>query len=333
MIISRTPFRISFFGGGTDFPTWYNKESGKTISTTIDKYCYISLRELPPFFKYKYRLRYFKQEFVKSVNKIQHPSIRETIKYLKIKQPLEISHSADLPAQSGLGASSSFTVGLVNAFAALNSSILTKKELSQISINIEQNKIKEHVGSQDQTSAAFGGFNIINYNLDKIEVKPVTTTTKNMKDLEDSLFLFFTGYPRKASLIEKRKINKIEKKRNYYEEINNLSFIAEEKLYKSNNIISDFSELMDKYWYLKKKLAENVSNHEIDKLYKKALKNGAYAGKLVGAGGGGFLLFFIDNKKREQLREVFKNYTIVPFKFENSGSQIIYYKKDSMNET
>ena len=213
MIISRTPFRISFFGGGTDFPAWYKKEGGKTISTTIDKYCYISVRELPPFFKYKYRLRYFKQEFVKSINKIQHPSIRETIKHLKINQPLEISHSADLPAQSGLGASSSFTVGLVNAFAALNSKIFTKKELSQISIDIEQNKIKEHVGSQDQTSAAFGGFNIINYNLDKIEVKPVTTTSKNMKDLENSLFLFFTGYPRKASLIEKKNRQNRKKKK------------------------------------------------------------------------------------------------------------------------
>ena len=206
MIITRTPFRISFFGGGTDFPKWYNKKAGKTLSTSINKYCYISLRELPPFFKYNYRLRYFKQELVSSINKIKHPSIRETIKYLNVKKSLEISHSADLPAQSGLGASSSFTVGLLNAFSALNNEILNKKEIGLKAIEIEQKKIREAVGSQDQMAASFGGFNIINYSKEKIEVKPVTALDDNVKELEDSLFLFFSGYPRKASLIEKKKI-------------------------------------------------------------------------------------------------------------------------------
>ena len=332
MIITRTPFRISFFGGGTDFPKWYNKNRGKTISTTIDKYCYISLRELPPFFKYNYRLRYFKQELVTSINKIKHPSIRETIKHLNVKKSLEISHSADLPAQSGLGASSSFTVGLLNAFSAFNNEILTKKEIALKAIDIEQNKIKEFVGSQDQMAAAFGGFNIVNYSREKIEVKPVTAIDKNIKKLEDSLFLFFSGYPRKASSIEKNKIRSIKLNENFYNEINNISFDAEKKIYSSKNIVSDFAELMQKYWYLKKNLSDKVSNPNIDKLFDVGMKNGAYAGKLVGAGGGGFILFLIDPKKREQLKKVFKDYTIVPFKFENSGSQIIYYKKDSPYE-
>ena len=332
MIITRTPFRISFFGGGTDFPSWYKEYHGKTISTSIDKYCYISLRQLPPFFKYKYRLRYFKQELVSRINQIKHPSIRETIKYLKINNSVEISHSADLPAQSGLGASSSFTVGLVNAFSAYNNQIFTKKELGQKAIDIEQNKIKEYVGSQDQISASFGGFNIVDYKTHKIDVKPVTAKEKNIKDLEDSLFLFFTGYPRKASLIEKKKIQNINKNKKFYDEIFKLTVEAEKKIYNSRNIVSDFAELMQKYWFLKKKLAKNVSNKNIDKLYKIGLENGAYAGKLVGAGGGGFFLFFIDKKKRELFKDIFKNYTIVPFKFENSGSQIIYYKKDNINE-
>lgn len=333
MIISRTPFRISFFGGGTDFPQWYKNKKGKTISTTIDKYCYISLRELPPFFKYKYRLRYFRQELSSSLNNIKHPSIRETIKFLNIKKPLEILHSADLPAQSGLGASSSFTVGLLNAFAAFKNQRLSKKELGLNAIDIEQKKIREFVGSQDQISASFGGLNVINYYKNKIEVKPVIASEKNIRALEDSIFLFFTGYPRSASSIEKQKIENVVLNERYYSEIYKITCEAEEKIYNSKNIISDYSELMNKYWFLKKKLSSSVSNLNIDKLYKLGIKNGAYAGKLVGAGGGGFLLFFIDPKKRSHFKKLFKKYTIVPFKFENSGSQIIYYKKDSNYES
>ena len=328
MIISRTPFRISFFGGGTDFPKWYKQKKGKTISTSIDKYCYISLRELPPFFKYKYRLRYFRQELSTSLSKIKHPSIRETIKFLKIKKPLEILHSADLPAQSGLGASSSFTVGLLNTFGAFKNQILTKKELGLNAIEIEQKKIKEYVGSQDQMSASFGGLNIINYYENNIEVKPVLAVEKNIKALEDSMFLFFTGYPRSASLIEKDKIQNVDLNEKYYSEIYKITCEAEEKIYNSKNIISDYSELMNKYWFLKKKLSRSVTNPNIDRLYKLGIKNGAFAGKLVGAGGGGFLLFFINPKKRNHFKNLFKKYTIVPFKFENNGSQIIYYKKD-----
>ena len=296
MIISRTPFRISFFGGGTDFPAWYGEHTGKVISATINKYCYISARVLPPFFNYKYRLRYFKDEHVSQINKIAHPSIRETIKFKKINKSLEIVHNADLPAQSGLGASSSFTVGLLNCLAGLNNELISKKSLGMQAIDIEQKKIKEFVGSQDQMSAAFGGFNVINFSSNFIKVNPVTAK-KNIEKIEKSIFLIFTGFQRSAQKIEKKKISKLNFNKKYYQEIMNITDVAEKKLYTSKNIVSDFSELMNKYWWYKKKLSDDVTNKNIDKIYNLGIKNGAYAGKITGAGGGGFMIFFIDHKK------------------------------------
>ena len=205
MIISRTPFRISFFGGGTDFPKWYNENRGKVISTCINKYCYISVRDLPPFFKHNYKLRYFKTEEVKKISLIKHPSIRETIRYLNLKNNLEIVHNADLPAQSGLGASSSFTVGLINSLIALQGKRISKKNLAMYALEIEQQKIKEYVGSQDQFAASFGGFNITNFISNKIDVAPVPTSNKNLNILEKSIFLLFSGYPREAQILEKKK--------------------------------------------------------------------------------------------------------------------------------
>ncbi|OUU51702.1 MAG: hypothetical protein CBC25_04905 [Pelagibacteraceae bacterium TMED65] len=329
MLISRTPFRISFFGGGTDFPEWYNKFRGKVITSTINKYCYISVRYLPPFFKYNYRLRYFLKEEVKNISSIKHPSIRETIKYLNFKDNLEVVHHADLPALSGLGASSSFTVGLLNSIIALQGKRISKKNLGINAIEIEQNKIKEYVGSQDQMAAAFGGFNIIDFNKSKIEVTQIPSINKNVKKLEESIFLLFSGYPRKAQSIEKKKINNLKKNTSYFKEILNITDRAEDKLYTSKNIISDYSELMEKYWWCKKKLSTDVSNSKIDKIIKTALKNGAYAGKLVGAGGGGFLMLLVNPKKKEHLKKIFKDFTIVPVNFEYNGSQIIYYQDNS----
>jgi len=323
MIISRTPFRISFFGGGTDFPEWYIKNNGKVISTAINKYCYISARILPPFFNYKYRLRYFKDEHVSKISEIKHASIRETIRYKKFKHNLEIVHNADLPAQSGLGASSSFTVGLLNSLAGLNNELVSKKSLAMQAIDIEQKRIKEFVGSQDQMSAAFGGFNVINFNSNSIEVKPVNSK-KNIEQLEKSIFLIFTGFQRSAQKIEKKKINKINLNEKIYAEILNITQVAEEKIYNSKNIVSDFSELMNKYWWYKKKLSTDVTNHKINKIYNLGIKNGAYAGKITGAGGGGFMMFLIDKKKKIVFEEIFKNYVIVPISFDIIGSQIIY---------
>ena len=329
MIISRTPFRISFFGGGTDFPKWYNEHGGKVISTTINKYCYISVRHLPPFFEYNYRLRYFLKEEVKKISAIKHPSIRETIKFINFKNNLEVVHHADLPAQSGLGASSSFTVGLLNSLTALQGKRISKKNLGMNAINIEQKRIKEWVGSQDQMAAAFGGFNIINFDSSKIEVVPVPSTNKNLSKLEQSIFLLFSGHPRAAQAIEKKKINNLKANTILLKEISKITDIAEQKLYSSKNIISDFSELMEKYWWHKKKLSDEVSNNKIDKILNIAKKNGAYSGKLVGAGGGGFLMLLVNPKKKEHLKKVFKNFTVVPSNFEYNGSQIIYYQDNA----
>ena len=330
MIISRTPFRISFFGGGTDFPDWYNKYSGKVISTTIDKYCYISLRKLPPFFKYNYRIRYFKKEEVKKISQIKHASVRESLKYLNYNNPMEVIHFADLPAQSGLGASSSFTVGFINSLKALQGMRISKKNLYLDAILIEQKKIKENVGSQDQVSAAFGGFNVINFSKNllgrnQIEVSPVLNN-KNIIELEKSVFLVFTGFVRKAEVLEKAKIRQIKYKYEYFKQILDISHKAEEKIYTSKNIVSDSSELLQKYWWCKKRLTSNVTNPQIDAIYNYGMKNGAYSGKLLGAGAGGFMLFLIDPKKREFFKKKFKKYTVVPVKFDNLGSQIIYHQ-------
>ena len=251
MIISRTPFRISFFGGGTDFPYWFNKNTGKVLSTTINKYCYINLRILPPYFKYNYRLRYFKSEEVFNLNQIQHPSIREIMKYKKVKNRLEVVHQADLPAQSGLGASSSFSVGLINSIEALNGSLISKRNLANQSLFVEQEILKEDVGSQDQVSAAFGGFNVINFKRNSYEVNPVLNLD-NIKKLEENLVLVYSGLPRNAKNIEKEKRKNFGKNKVYLNEILKITNKAENKLFSSTNIISDFAESMDEYWWLKK---------------------------------------------------------------------------------
>ena len=325
MIISRTPFRISFFGGGTDFPEWYNKYSGKVISTTINKYCYISLRKLPPFFKYNYRIKYHKTEEVKKLSQIKHPSVRESLKHFKFNDSIEAIHFADLPAQSGLGASSSFTVGFINSLKALQGNRISKKNLYLEAINIEQKKSKEFIGSQDQVSAAFGGFNVIDFSKSSTEVSPVLNKN-NTTELEKSIFLVFTGFVRKAQQLEKDKMNKMNYNHEYYKQILDISNKAEEKIYSSKNIVSDFSELLNKHWWYKKKLSSKVTNINIEKIYNYGIKNGAYSGKLLGAGAGGFMLFLINPKKRDFFNKKFRKFTVVPVKFDNLGSQIIYHQ-------
>ena len=331
MIISRTPFRISYFGGGTDFPGWYNFNEGKVISTTINKYCYVNTRVLPPFFKFKYRLRYYKTEEVNKIKSINHASIRETLKYKKFSDSFELLHIADLPAQSGLGASSSFTVGLLNCVNAMLGKIPTKRQLANEALEIEQKKIKEFVGSQDQYAAAFGGFNVINFSKGNIQVKSIPNNLRNIKNLEASTFLIFTGFQRKASLVEKKKINSIKQKSSFYKKILEISNNAEKVLSSSDNIVRDFSELLKEYWYLKKKLSNNVSNKKIDDLIKHCFNNGAQGAKLLGAGNGGFLMCLVELKNRKKFINSLKNKLIVPIKFENLGSQIIYYSQNEKN--
>ena len=329
-IICRTPFRISFFGGGTDFPSWFNKYNGQVISTSIDKYCYVLIRNLPPIHNFKYRLRYFKNELAKSINKIKHPSIRAVLsKYHISDESLELVHSADLPARSGLGTSSAFTVSLINAISNHYNKNLSKKEIAFKAIEIEQKILKENVGCQDQVACSVGGFNVINFKANEISLKKIKITKIKLDCLKDNLSIFFTGVPRNANEIEKEKINTINKKINYYKDLYQISNEALKVLELRNNLsfIGDFSFLLNESWKIKKKLSRNVSNEYVDNIYDFAIKNGASAGKILGAGGGGFMLFFSKNiNEKIRLIKSFKKLINVNFNFEETGSKIIYKK-------
>jgi D-glycero-alpha-D-manno-heptose-7-phosphate kinase len=328
MIISRTPFRISFFGGGTDYPKWYKKNKGSVISTTINKYCYINTRYLPPFFKYKYCIRYYQREERSRIQDIKHPSVRECLKYLKIKDGIEIVHNADLPALSGLGSSSSFTVGLLNAFSALKGKMLTKKELTNDALIIEQKKIGENVGSQDQSAAAFGGLNRIDFGGQaEVVVNPIVLDKKYETNLQENFLLVFSGLSRKADIVAKEQISKIDLNKKKYEKIYNLVDEAEDILRKKKNL-DTFGELLNYQWDLKKSLSSTITNSKIDDIYDIALKHGAIGGKLLGAGNGGFMLFYAKKKNHSKILNKLNKFLYVPFRFDYTGSQIIYYSNN-----
>lgn len=326
MIISRTPFRISFFGGGTDYPVWYNEHGGAVLATSINKYCYITCRYLPPFFEHKYRIVYSRTEQTQTIPEIQHPSAREILNFMNINQGVEIHHDGDLPARTGLGSSSAFTVGLLNALYALKGKMVTKRQLALDAIHIEQNRLKENVGSQDQTTASFGGFNKIEFGGEQqISVQPITLNSKKCQLLQDNLMLFFTGLSRTASEIAGEQIKKTPDKKN---ELNKMREMVEEAisiLNGSDSDISDFGRLLHESWMIKRSLTDKISTPQIDKIYEAALNAGALGGKLLGAGGGGFILFFVEAEHQSKVREKLRNLLYVPFKFENLGSQIIYY--------
>ena len=326
MIISRTPFRISFFGGGTDYPVWYKEHRGAVLATSIDKYCYINLRHLPPFFDYNYRFVYSKSEHVQDISEIQHPSIRETLRFMDSDKGLEIHHDADLPARSGLGSSSSFTVGLLNAMYAMKGKMVTKRQLALDAIHIEQDLINENVGSQDQTSAAFGGFNKIEFGGEQeIQVQPITIGAKKSQDLQDHLMLFFTSFSRIASEIAGEQIKKTPNKT---AELNRMREMVDEAigiLNSSDSDITDFGRLLHASWMIKRSLTDKISTSQIDQIYETAMQAGALGGKLLGAGGGGFILFFVEPEFQPMVKEKLKDLLHVPFKFDTLGSQIIYY--------
>jgi D-glycero-alpha-D-manno-heptose-7-phosphate kinase len=324
MIITRTPFRISFFGGGTDFPEWYRRNGGAVLSTTIDKYCYISVRRLPPFFEYKHRIVYSKYEQVNDINEIVHPSVRETLRFMEIREGLEIHHDGDLPARSGLGSSSAFTVGLLHALYALKGKLVSRKRLALEAIHIEQNLIKENVGSQDQVAAAFGGLNKIEFRDNDIEVNPVPLSKDRLKLFQEHLLLFFSGFSRTASQIEAEKLKEMD---NHKEELAELHKMVDNaiEILNGENGLKDFGLLLHEAWLLKKRLSGKVSNSFLDHVYQIARDNGALGGKALGAGGGGFLLFFVSPEDRERLLNALNFLTHVPFNFDSLGSQIIYY--------
>ncbi len=325
MIISRTPFRMSFFGGGTDYPTWFEDHPGAVLATTINKYCYISCRYLPPFFDHKSRIIYSKMEHVKSIDEIDHPSVREVLRYLKIRQGVEIHHDGDLPARTGLGSSSSFTVGLLNALYALQGKMTTKEDLAREAIYIEQNMCHENVGCQDQASAAYGGFNRIEFGGgDHLQVRKVTLTAERIKKLQNHLLLYFTGFSRTASVIAEHQIKNIPKKivdlNTMYEMVQQATDIL------NGGNLKEFGKLLHESWKLKRGLSAKVSTPHIDHLYDKARREGAIGGKILGAGGGGFILFFVPPARQKVFKEKFRKLLHVPFKFENLGSQIMVYQ-------
>lgn len=330
MIISKTPFRISFFGGGTDYPKWYNNKNnvGKVLSVTINKYSYIVCRYLPPFFDYKYRIRYFKREEVKNLNNIKHPTVRETLKLLKINEGIEIVHHADLPARSGLGSSSTFTVGLLNVLYALKKKKITKKLLASKAIFVEQNLLNEVVGSQDQIAASYGGFNKIIFSKEKFDngfmVKKIKCPIRKIKNLENNLMLFFTGLVRTAGIIAKDQVNQIKNNEKSLNEMIATVDYGEEILKSENLDIKEFGKLLDLQWKLKKSLSKNISNSRIDHYYNLGIEAGAIGGKLLGAGSGGFLLFYVEKEKQQKVKNFLKALLHVPFKFEDYGSSILY---------
>jgi len=326
MIISRTPFRISFFGGGTDYPIWYEENGGAVLSTTIDKYCYITVRYFPPFFDYKYRTRYALREETKSVSEIKHPSVRECLKFININHGIEMIHTGDLPAQSGVGSSSAFTVGFLHSLYALTGKMVTKRQLALDAIHIEQDLIRENVGSQDQTIASFGGFNKIEFGgSEKIRVQPVTINEEKITLLQNHLMLFFTGFSRNASDIAKEQIKQTLSKNKELKIMKEMVDEAVNILNGSSDGIGDFGRLLNESWKIKRSLTNKISNNQIDNIYEVGLRAGALGGKLCGAGGGGFMLFFAPPEVQSKIKERLKGFLYVPFHFERLGSQIIFH--------
>lgn len=326
MIISRTPFRISLFGGGTDYPGWYRDNGGAVISSAINKYCFITMRDLPPFFPYKYRVRYYKREEVSSVSEIEHPSVREVLRFLNVKDGIEVVHHADLPARSGLGSSSTFTVSMLHASYALQSKYVSKYNLAVQAINIEQNIIGESVGSQDQTSAAFGGFNRINFGGSReIEVSPLMVSKEKMESIQDHLLLFFTGFSRTASEIASEQIATIPDKESELNKMMDICNQAEELIVSDKDTVKEIGSLLHEQWLIKRDLTNKISNDDIDSIYSTMLDAGAIGGKLLGAGGGGFMLCFAEPNKHAEIIKSLNHLLHVPFRFDFTGSQIIYY--------
>jgi len=325
VIISRTPFRISFFGGGTDYPAWYEDHGGAVLSTTIDKYCYITCRNLPPFFEHKHRIVYSIIENVKTIEEIKHPAVRAVLQMLEVEQGVEIHHDADLPARSGIGSSSAFTVGILNSVHALRHRMRTKQQLAEEAIHVERDMLAESVGSQDQVACAYGGLNRISFRRDgRFAVEPMILPRERLDEFQDHLMLFFTGFSRYASTIAAAQIEQTPKR---LSELTRMHEMVEEAkaVLASSDDIRAFGELMDESWRLKRSLTEKISTSDIDAIHDAARGAGAVGGKLLGAGGGGFMLFFVPPERQASVREALGSLLEVGFRFDTTGSQIMYY--------
>lgn len=328
MIITKTPFRMSFFGGGTDMEDYFKENGGAVLSTTFDKYCYVNVRHLPRFFDYSTELSYSKTERVTDVNDIQHPAIREAMKMLDMRE-IRLTYEADLPARSGLGTSSSFAVGMLNAFYALKGKYASKKKLADEAIYLERVLCNEAGGWQDQIAASFGGFNRINFNADGYEVLPVIISPERKRQLNDNLMMFFTGFTRFSSDVQKaNKVSSTEEKRARLKKMYELVDEAESILTNKERDLDDFGRLLDVTWKLKKGTGSAISTGSIDELYEKGMAAGALGGKLLGAGGGGFLVFYVQPEKQEAVKEAMKDLMYIPFNFEDGGTRVIHYSPE-----
>ncbi|MFA5140190.1 MAG: kinase [Elusimicrobiota bacterium] len=327
MIITRTPFRISFFGGGSDYPVWLKENPGAVLSTTIDKFCYITCRYLPPFFTYKHRIVYSRTEHVGSLAEVRHPSVRECLRLLKIREGLEIHHDGDLPARTGIGSSSSFTVGLLNCLNALKGGMTSKAQLAAQAIRVEQDLIGESVGCQDQIAASYGGFNLIELRSKAdFRVTPVTLAPARLAAFKSHLMLFFTGFSRTAEFIAREQVRRTPSKTREIRTLYDMVFRAVDIL--NRKPMADFGALLHEAWMLKRGLTDQTSTPQIDAIYSRGRRAGALGGKLLGAGGGGFMLLFVPPCKRRSVRKALKDLLHVPFSFESQGSQVIVYRPE-----
>jgi predicted kinase related to galactokinase and mevalonate kinase len=328
MIITKTPFRMSFFGGGTDMESYFRENGGAVISTTFDKYCYVNVRHLPRFFDYSTELSYSKTERVTGVDDIQHPAIRNAMKMLDMHE-IRLTYEADLPARSGLGTSSSFAVGMLNAFYALKGKYADKKKLADEAIYLERVLCNEAGGWQDQIAASYGGFNRINFNADGYEVLPIIISPERKKQLNNNLMMFFTGFTRFSSEVQKANSVSGNDKKVQLKEMYQLVDEAERILTDKDTDLDEFGRLLDHTWRLKRQTGAAVSTDSIDGLYARGIDAGALGGKLLGAGGGGFLLFYVQPERQNEVRKAMKDLMYIPFEFENGGTRVIHYTPET----
>lgn len=331
MIITSTPLRVSFFGGGTDYPVWYREYGGAVLSTAIDKCCYITCRRLPPFFEYHSRISYSKVENVGHNDVIEHPSVRACLQFMGIEEGVEIQHVADLPARTGLGTSSAFTVGLLLGLYALQDKMRSKQALATDAIHVEQDLLKEAVGAQDQVSAAYGGFNRINFHTDgSIDVKRVLIPPSRFTELEQNLALYFTGFARTASEIAQEQVKVTSQRKQELEAMLQLVDEGEAILTQPRRPLEDFGRLLDEGWQIKRSLTQRITNPSIDEIYQAGISAGALGGKLLGAGGGGFMLFFVPPERRQELRERLRKLLCIPFSCATKGSHVVVYEPEAV---
>ncbi|MGH9686773.1 MAG: kinase [Candidatus Acidiferrales bacterium] len=331
MIITRTPLRVSFFGGGTDYPAWYREFGGSVLSTTIDKCCYITTRRLPPFFEYHSRVSYSRVENVSENSAIEHPSVRACLQFMQVDEGIEVHHVADLPARTGLGTSSAFTVGLLQGLYALREQMRNKHALASDAIHVEQDLLHEAVGSQDQISAAYGGFNRINFLTDgKFEVKPIIAPRERFAALEEHCALFFTGFSRTASEIAQEQIRLTPQRKRELSLMHQMVDEAEAIISGPSRPLTEFGQLLHESWQIKRTLTQKITNTCLDEIYAAGRGAGALGGKILGAGGGGFMLFFVPPNRRQALRQQLKNLLCVPFTFSNRGSHVVVHEAEEI---